>query len=274
MSTFERQYYESETFWQGNMLQDPANRQRIISTSSLIPADTKSLADIGCGNGVFINYLSEQKPGLLLTGVDRSRNALKYVRATTVEAEIENLPFENGSFDCVTCLEVIEHLPVPIYRKSLQELTRIARKSIIISVPYAEKLEESYTRCPSCKTVFNKEIHVRSFQDNDMQDLLSEFGFTCESTQKLNPVEKYWGHRLFRKLFYPEQFTRWESPICPLCGYEEDQDKTIEAGGPGNGSTVVSKRKFISYLTSLPKMFWPKQVNYYWILARYVRGGN
>ncbi len=55
MESFEKEYYESETFWEGEMLQDAANQQRIKTTASLIPDDVDTLADIGCGNGVFIN---------------------------------------------------------------------------------------------------------------------------------------------------------------------------------------------------------------------------
>jgi ubiquinone/menaquinone biosynthesis C-methylase UbiE len=268
MESFEKEYYESETFWEGEMLQDAANQQRIKTTASLIPDDVDTLADIGCGNGVFINYLSENYPHLKLTAVDRSITALKYVKANKMPADIADLPFENNFFDCVTCLEVIEHLPVPVYKKSLQELARVAKKHIIISVPYAEKLEESYTRCPSCKTVFNKEIHLRSFKEDDISNLLSEYGFECISSQKLNPSSTFKGHNFYRKIFYKEQFLTWSSPICPVCGYAE---KTNEPLAEKQKEAPPAKRKWISFLSGLPKLIWPKETHYYWILARYQR---
>lgn len=271
MNSFERAYYESDTFWGGDMLQDTANKERIISTASLIPGDTQSLADVGCGNGVFINYLSDNYKSLDLTAVDRSETALKYVHTNKVRADIASLPFEDRSFDCVTCLEVIEHLPIPVYKRALQELTRVAKKNIIISVPFEEKLENSYTQCPSCKTIFNKEIHLRSFKEDDIKRLLNDFHFECVALEKLNPVVSYKWHDFYRKLFYPEQFTSWSSPICPLCGYEENLKNPRTVGTVQQENKVTAKRKWISYLSGLPKLIWPKEINYYWILARYQR---
>ena len=271
MNSFEKQYYESESFWEGEMLQDPANQLRIRETAAIIPPDVVTLADIGCGNGVFVNYLAENHKQLELTGVDRSETALKYVRVNKVEGDVAELPLEDNSFDCVTCLEVIEHLPVPVYKQALKELTRVAKNHIIISVPYDEKLEGNYTRCPSCKTIFNKDIHLRRFGESEMQNLLTEFGFKCMHTRKLNKVQKFVGHDLYRKLFYPEQLLVWNSPICPICGFIDKSQKETPVHPDMQLNGTPKKRKLISYLTGLPKLIWPKETHYYWILARYER---
>jgi ubiquinone/menaquinone biosynthesis C-methylase UbiE len=271
MRSFEKEYYESETFWEGEMLQDPANQLRIRETASIIPPDVVTLADIGCGNGVFVNYLADNYKNLELTGVDRSATALKYVKVNKVEGDVSHLPLQDSSFDCVTCLEVIEHLPVTVYKKALQELVRVARHHIIISVPYAEKLEVNYTRCPSCRTIFNKDIHLRSFNDEAMENLLTEFGFKCVYSQKLNKVQKFVGHDFYRKLFYPEQLLVWNSPICPICGYVDQAQKRNSNSQKQEMNGAPPKRKLISYLTGLPKLIWPKETYYYWILSRYER---
>ncbi len=62
MNGFERQYYEAEVFWEGDAVGDDNNISRIKETAALIPASVTSLADIGCGNGVFVNYLHAQHP--------------------------------------------------------------------------------------------------------------------------------------------------------------------------------------------------------------------
>jgi hypothetical protein len=48
---FEKEYYEFEEFWGGEVLQDEANKARIDLTINSIPGDVESVADIGCGNG-------------------------------------------------------------------------------------------------------------------------------------------------------------------------------------------------------------------------------
>src|SRR5688572_1928727 len=147
MNQIEKEYYEDENLWSGNMLQDPGNRERIKITSELIPSDVKSILDVGCGNGIFLNYLFDTRgDSINLTGVDRSRTALQFVRTKKVEGDILNLEFKNESFDCVSALEVIEHLPVNDFGKALSELARVSKRYIIISVPYAENLEDNFIK--------------------------------------------------------------------------------------------------------------------------------
>ena len=44
------------------------------------------------------------------------------------------LPFAAGSFDIVTCFEVLEHLDDPAV--AVKELARVARRSLVLSVPH------------------------------------------------------------------------------------------------------------------------------------------
>ena len=263
MTDFEKKYYESNTFWDGEMLQDENNQLRIKLTAELIPGNVKSLVDIGCGNGVFLNYLAKNKTYLDLLGVDRSETALSYVKTEKKVADITKLPFDDNSFDCVTCLEVIEHLPANVYEIALKELTRISKKYVIISVPYNEKIEDSYTKCPSCLSIFNYELHLRSYLRNDMNNLLDNYSFKVSSIQTFGNVIKYWGHNLFVKIFYPKQLLKWNSPICPLCGFSEDKKNELFRSKP------LLKRSIVSYFTSLPKLVWPKTKRHYWIMALY-----
>ncbi|MFM6924527.1 MAG: methyltransferase domain-containing protein, partial [Ferruginibacter sp.] len=124
MSDFEKQYYEADSFWSEGQLMDERNFNRIKTTAALIPPEVNSLLDVGCGNGVFLNWLQEQQTKIELTGTDRSAAALNYVKTKKVQSDIVELPFADESFDCVSCLEVIEHLPVSVYEKALKELVR------------------------------------------------------------------------------------------------------------------------------------------------------
>jgi len=81
----------------------------------------KRVADIGCGGGIFAEAVS--KCGGEVTGIDLSEKAIgvarlhQYESGTTVdyrlaaaEALARELP---ASFDIVTCLELLEHVPDP-----------------------------------------------------------------------------------------------------------------------------------------------------------------
>jgi len=253
------------------MVQDEANRIRIERTAALVPEDTKSMLDAGCGNGVFVNYLAETRNGISITGVDRSSAALAYVKTNKQEASVDALPFADQSFDCVSCLEVIEHLPETIYEKSLDELARVSKGCIIISVPYKEKLEESYTRCPACRSIFNYELHLRSFNDDAMKKLMLSRGYSCTEMITTGTGKTLYGHRLFRKIFYPEQLLKWNSPICPICGFKGNAawQPTAEQGVGYVQTGALKKRKLISYFTAIPKLIWPKVRKDYWVIVKY-----
>jgi ubiquinone/menaquinone biosynthesis C-methylase UbiE len=273
MSDFEKEYYEDEAFWGGDMLQDPANTERIRFTAEFIPKEVKSVADIGCGNGVFVNYLKENAAALDILAIDRSLAALKYVKTAKKQGDIAAIPLADRAMDCTCCLEVIEHLPNAVYEKALDELARVSDKYVIISVPFRERLEESYNQCPSCTTIFNFELHLRNFDDAKMRDLLSKRGFSHVESHHLGPIINYKGHYTFRKIFYRDQFLQWRSPICPVCGFKEQgsvSEPAIHPKGP-DGGTGTGKRRLISYFTGLPRLFWPKQKRYYWIIALYKR---
>lgn len=269
MSEFEKEYYESATFWEGEMLQDPANRQRIEFTAGYVPQEVRSLADIGCGNGVFVNHLKKIQPSLKLMAIDRSATALKYVETEKLQGSIFSIPLDDASYDCVTCLEVIEHLPVSVFKHSLKELARVSSNYIIISVPFEEDLELNHNQCPACKTIFNQDLHMRSFSKATIETLLEEFGYRCLKTDTLGEMVTYKGHYQFRKLFYHEQFRQWKSPICPLCGFEAVHDH--KQAGNGDTHPAPQRRSIVSYFTALPKMFWPKVKKDYWIIGLYQR---
>jgi SAM-dependent methyltransferase len=264
MNEFEKEYYEDPSFWANEMLQDESNMLRFHNTASMIPDDVENLLDAGCGNGVFVNYLSQHKPSLRLHAMDRSRNALQYVKTEKTEGDIVKMPFADKSFDCVTCLEVLEHLPISAFQQALDELVRVSRKYIIVSVPFNEILEDSYNRCPACRTIFNYELHMQSFSEEKFRDLFKGRNVSCKKALKDGLSISLKGHREYRKLLYKEQFLEWKSPICPVCGYHEAK----KAGQPKQDIAVVSnKQRILSALTYLPKKLWPKEEKYYWIIG-------
>lgn len=268
MSSFEKAYYEAERFWEGEGLMDEHHLERYNKTIEIIPEDVNSLADVGCGNGIFVNLLAGQRPGLDILGIDRSEAALKFVKTSRQLGDINALSLESRSYDCVSCLEVIEHLPVNVYENALNELCRVAKSYVIVSTPFEEILEENYTQCPGCKSQFNADMHLHSYGIPDIQNLLKSRGFECVSYQTLGERKIYKGHYLFRKLFYPGQFRQWRSPICPVCGYQSAEVKD-EKSEYANEKKPATSRSLVSYLTALPKLVWPKEKKCYWVLALY-----
>ena len=278
MSDFEQKYYEYSGFWEEGVLEDKENLQRIDSTIKLIPKDVRSLLDAGCGNGVFLNTVAQRNPFIDLHGFDRSLDALQHVKVPRTVGDITDIRIPDKTYDCVSCLEVIEHIPYPYYKKALAELARVAKKYLLISVPYNEDLLDDSNQCPACKSRFNANLHFRSYDVNTFTNSFREFGFTCIE-HKLEGARKiYKFHKEYVKLFYPSQFKQWKAPICVVCGYEEKPAETTTTAASPETVRVedlqLQERSFKSMITAIPKLLWPKETKHYWIIGIFERKGN
>jgi len=271
MSSLEQQYYEHDAFW--NPDTGPLNQidqQRIKDIYKLVPSGVRSILDVGCGNGIFCNFVKQQNPALKIVGLDRSAGALRYVLTEKVRSEITDIPFPDKSFDCVTSLEVIEHLPLPIYRAALQEIARISRRYIIISVPNNQQLGHGQTECPECKSKFDPDLHVRSYNVPNMQSLFSDFGYRCQRVEAIGRLSFFRGVTAYSNYILSRLPPAMLSPVCPICGYENREfASTLELYFPQPRGESIPPRS--SFPKSLIKKYWPKVVTYKWLMALYER---
>ena len=91
----------------------------------------RSALDVGSGAGQLANHLLKYgDPGIKVMCTDlsqpmlrRARTRLKSKAPEFVAADLACLPFADGSFDCVTCGYVLEHLPEA--EPGLKEMARV-----------------------------------------------------------------------------------------------------------------------------------------------------
>lgn len=109
-----------------------------------VKPDTSSLLDVGCNDGALLADLSERYPGMQLAGIDINTTTLAAAKARLPEAEIHQsvgyeLPFASERFQCVTCIEVLEHIPPAHRRLALAEMRRVLQAGgrLILRVPHA-----------------------------------------------------------------------------------------------------------------------------------------
>jgi SAM-dependent methyltransferase len=267
--SFEKEYYDFERFWNNPEYSYRINIEKIKITFDYIKPDVASLLDAACGNGIFTNMALERFPKIKITAFDRSETALKYVKAEKFVGSIDAIPFPDCSFDCVTAHDVIEHLPVNVYPKALQELSRVSKKYIIIAVPFDEDLEDNISQCPCCRTIFNNDLHFRSFDKDKMRGLFAGSGFTCVDIKTCEKNTFYLGQKKYGNLFYSQWKKKFRSPICPLCGYKNpaDQDPSFTVGT----TSEVPQASLIAYLKAIPKRVWPKYSKDYEMVALFER---
>ncbi len=92
----------------------------------------QEVLEIGCGGGLIAHGLAQR--GALLIGIDPAENALEVARTKVRQSGLgqnayfeqgyaESLPYADGSFSAIVCLDVLEH--VQDLAATLKEITRV-----------------------------------------------------------------------------------------------------------------------------------------------------
>ncbi len=97
------------------------NPLRLNYIDKAVSLSGKTVLDVGCGGGILSESMAEK--GAKVTGIDLGEKALKVAQLHSLESgvevvyrlvAVEKLAEEQpASFDVVTCLEMLEHVPDP-----------------------------------------------------------------------------------------------------------------------------------------------------------------
>src|SRR3954466_2739730 len=83
----------------------------------LVPREARSVLDVGCGPGLLGAALKrrgvERVVGVELTPEAARRAAEVLDEVVVADVDVDELPFEDASFDCVIYGDVLEHLIDP-----------------------------------------------------------------------------------------------------------------------------------------------------------------
>lgn len=88
------------------------------------------ILDAGCGTGRYMEWL--QSPHNHVAGLDIRDSDGRFAQGTLC-----NIPFTNKTFDCVYCVEALEH--AVNQKAAVDELSRVAKKKVIIIDKCAEE---------------------------------------------------------------------------------------------------------------------------------------
>ena len=121
-------------------------KQRIVFElieSQLAPGVAVDFLDVGCGDGRWTDDIAKQlAPGSRIHGIDHSDRAIAFARLICPDYTFGvssggQLDFDDASFDLVSAIEVIEHVPDGAEENFLAEIHRVLRPggALVLTTP-------------------------------------------------------------------------------------------------------------------------------------------
>jgi len=157
-----------------------------VEVASRYIRECKRILDVGCGDGSLALFI---KGKAKIYGVDKSKKLLKIAKRRGVlikklDLDKNSLPYQDSYFDCVTCLDVIEHIKNPY--KLIGEIYRVLKKGgfLIISAPnirFSDHLltlifKGNFPITSDDKTAYDGG-HIHYFTFSDLREILQGVGF-------------------------------------------------------------------------------------------------
>jgi len=215
MSTHSNEHFSKDQIWNNYDASGSILDKKIPWVLKNIPSDVKTIIDIGCGNGLITNTLSQQYN---VVGADMSEAALKQVKCPTIQCSSDQIPVKNSSYDMVFSSQLLEHLTDRQLEDTVEEFKRLAQKYILLTVPHQEFLKICEAKCPNCQTVFNTNGHYHSFTLENLKKLfINDFELHSHSlggsmhkqyNSTLMSIRQKYGNRYYN----PVKYT-----MCPHC---------------------------------------------------------
>lgn len=137
----------------------------------------ESILDVGCGLGPYVERLT--KVGRTCIGVDLDPEAV--ARARELGRDVHrmsaySLAFRDASFDSVIMIETLEHLAD--YEQALAEAARVARRTIVVTVPDIAVLPLMSKR-QVVPWHLLEATHLNFFTPQTLQKVLLRFAASC-----------------------------------------------------------------------------------------------
>lgn len=172
--------------WDDMKTYGPFSRHlRRIIKETIRPLKFKSVLDVGCGQGSFLQELQKEFPHIEPHGIDVSSSAVELARRRVAGGQFSVMDvtheFLDVKCDLVVCSEVLEHIPDD--QLALQNLRKMTGKYLIVSTPQGRMRD------------FEKQVgHVRNYAPGELVEKITAGGFTVRSVVQ-------WGFPFYSPLY-------------------------------------------------------------------------
>jgi len=114
--------------------------------NEIIKVRPTKVLEIGIGTGFVTRYLKER-------GVDIINIDVMHSLKPDIAASVLALPFSSEIFSIVGCYEVLEHIPYEDFTTALEELARVSRKHVVLSLPDVTTAYRFFAELPRMKPI-------------------------------------------------------------------------------------------------------------------------
>ena len=190
-------------------------------------ADGANVLDVACGTGEWLQVCALHDCDL--SGVDLSPKAIAICEQRLPNGKFfaqpaETLPFDDNTFDVITCLGSLEHFVDPV--SSLKEMARVARAdaTVVLLVPNKDFLTRKLGLFGGTQQVDAKEV-VRTLERWD--ELFNDGGLAVEErwrdlhVLRLGWIKKgkvyMWPFRALQALLLTIWPLRWQYQVYHRC---------------------------------------------------------
>lgn len=164
-------------------LRDKKTKQAIFKAIRRLDGVQKVL-DLPCGTGRLSRLLMDA--GYEYTGCDVSQQMIDVAiekvgeaeKDRFVQANAEQLPFEDNSFDCVVCVRFLGRIPPGPRLTILKELHRVSRKYLLTATGYFKKSTPLNERIGSRFPNLFSKAAKRAQRHDELRRELTEAGWT------------------------------------------------------------------------------------------------